>query len=90
MERTLDVDSASDFGEKYMTFEEIIIEKDVPPNIRLALETFIEGAKMMEEYKLDFMPTEYLANLLEAISTHPEHQEILLELMDIIEDENRK
>ena len=56
-----------------MAFEEVVIEKDVPPNIRLAIETFIEGAKMMEEYKLDFMPTEYLANLLEALSTHPEH-----------------
>ena len=71
-----------------MAFEEVVIEKDVPPNIRLAIETFIEGAKMMEEYKLDFMPTEYLANLLEALSTHPEHQEVLLELMGIIEDEN--
>ena len=71
-----------------MSLKEIIIEKDVPPNIRLALETFIEGAKMMEEYKLDFMPTEYLANLLEAISTHPEHQEVLLELMETIKDEN--
>ena len=73
-----------------MSLKEIIIEKDVPPNIRLALETFIEGAKMMEEYKLDFMPTEYLANLLEAISEHPEHQEILLELMAVIEDENKE
>ena len=73
-----------------MAFDKIRIEKDVPPNIRLALETFIEGAKMMEEYKLDFMPTEYLANLLEAIATHPEHQEVLLELITIIEDENRK
>ena len=73
-----------------MSVEEIVIEKDVPPNIRLAIETFIEGAKMMEEYKLDFMPTEYLANLLEALSTHPEHQEVLLELMDMIEDENKQ
>ena len=73
-----------------MEFEEVVIEKNVPPNIRLAIETFIEGAKMMEEYKLDFMPTEYLANLLEALSTHPEHQEILLELMDIIDDENKE
>ena len=73
-----------------MAFEKVVIEKDVPPNIRLAIETFIEGAKMMEEYKLDFMPTEYLANLLEALSTHPEHQKILLELMDIIEDENKE
>ena len=73
-----------------MSLKEIIIEKDVPPNIRLALETFIEGAKMMEEYKLDFMPTEYLANLLDAISTHPEHQEVLLELMEVIKDKNEK
>ena len=71
-----------------MSLKEIIIEKDVPPNIRLALETFIEGAKMMEEYKLDCIPTEYLANLLDAISTHPEHQEVLLELMETIKDEN--
>ena len=71
-----------------MSFEEVVIEKDVPPNIRLAIETFIEGARMMDEYKLDFMPTEYLANLLDALSTHPEHQEVLLELMGIIEDEN--
>ena len=73
-----------------MDIEEIIIEKDVPPNIRLAIETFIEGARMVDEYKLDFMPTEYLANLLEALSTHPEHQEILLELMAVIEDENKE
>ena len=73
-----------------MDIEEIIIEKDVPPNIRLAIETFIEGARMMDEYKLDFMPTEYLANLLEAIATHPEHQEVLLELMAIIENEDNK
>ena len=73
-----------------MDIEEIIIEKDVPPNIRLAIETFIEGARMMDEYKLDFMPTEYLANLLEALSTHPEHQEILLELMEICEEENKE
>ena len=73
-----------------MDIEEIIIEKDVPPNIRLAIETFIEGARMMDEYKLDFMPTEYLANLLEALSTHPEHQEILLELMEIFEEENKE
>ena len=73
-----------------MSLKEIIIEKDVPPNIRLALETFIEGAKMMEEYKLDCIPTEYLANLLDAISTHPEHQEVLLELMEIIKDKNEK
>jgi hypothetical protein len=86
------LDSWNVFGkERYgMSVEEIVIEKDVPPNIRLAIETFIEGAKMMEEYKLDFMPTEYLANLLEALSTHPEHQEVLLELMDIIEDENKQ
>ena len=73
-----------------MPLKEIIIEKDVPPNIRLALETFIEGAKMMEEYKLDCIPTEYLANLLDAIATHPEHQEVLLELMEIIKDKNEK
>jgi len=73
-----------------MPLKEIIIEKDVPPNIRLALETFIEGAKMMEEYKLDCIPTEYLANLLDAISTHPEHQEVLLELMEVIKDKNEK
>ena len=73
-----------------MSLKEIIIEKDVPPNIRLALETFIEGAKMMEEYKLDCIPTEYLANLLDAISTHPEHQEVLLELMEVIKDKNEK
>jgi hypothetical protein len=85
------LDSWNVFGkERYgMSVEEIVIEKDVPPDIRLALETFIEGAKLMEEYKLDFMPTEYLANLFEAISNHPEHQDVLLELINIVEDERR-
>jgi len=72
-----------------MSYTNLEIEDDIPSDIKLALKTFIEGAKMMEEYKLDFMPSEYLANLFEAISKHPEHQDILLELINIVEDERR-
>ena len=72
-----------------MSYTNLEIEDDIPSDIKLALKTFIEGAKMMEEYKLDFMPSEYLANLFEAISKHPEHQDILLVLINIVEDERR-
>ena len=67
-----------------MSYTNLEIEDDIPSDIKLALKTFIEGAKMMEEYKLDFMPSEYMANLVETLSHHPEYSDIVLELVDIL------
>ncbi|SVE09424.1 uncharacterized protein METZ01_LOCUS462278, partial [marine metagenome] len=50
------------------------VREDIPKDIRIAIETFISGAIMIEEEGLDYMPGEYMGNLLKAFANHPESQ----------------
>ena len=50
------------------------VRDDIPEDIRIAIETFIKGAIMIEEEGLEYMPMEYMANLLKAFANHPESQ----------------
>ena len=50
------------------------VREDVPEDIKIAIETFIKGAIMIEEEGLEYMPTEYMTNLLKAFANHPENQ----------------
>ena len=43
-------------------------------DIRVAIETFIKSAIMIEEEGLEYMPGEYMGNLLKAFANHPENQ----------------
>ena len=50
------------------------VRDDIPEDIRIAIETFIKSAIMIEEEGLDYMPGEYMGNLLKAFANHPENQ----------------
>ena len=50
------------------------VREDIPKDIRIAIETFISSAIMIEEEGLDYMPGEYMGNLLKAFANHPESQ----------------
>ena len=60
------------------------VREDIPEDVKVAIETFIQQALIVEEYNLDFMPSEYMANLVETLSHHPEYSDIVLELVDIL------
>ena len=58
----------------------------LPKDLQVAINTFIEQFNIMEEYNLESTPTEYTVNLLETMSKYPEHNSVLLDLIDIIND----
>ena len=71
------------------------VRDDIPEDIRKAIETYIKGAIMIEEEGLEYMPAEYMGNLLKALANHPESQtaqECLIFLLkmcgDWVEDEH--
>ena len=60
------------------------VREDIPEDVKVAIETFIQLALIVEEYNLDFMPSEYMANLMETLSNYPEYTDVVLELIDIL------
>jgi hypothetical protein len=59
-------------------------EAFLPKDLQVAINTFIEQFNIMEDYNLESIPPEYTVNLLETMSKYPEHNSILLDLIDII------
>ena len=53
----------------------------LPKELQNAINTFIEQFNIMEEYDLDYIPTQYTVNLFKT-----EYSNVLLDLMDIIEN----
>jgi len=62
------------------------IREDLPENLTIAIETFLQQAIIVGEYELDSMPGEYVENLLKAISEYTEYTDILMDLMNVLDD----
>ena len=60
------------------------VQKHFPKEIRIAVESFLEASKMMVDEKLEFLPGEYLANLLEVLQKYPEYNNITMNLVKSI------
>ena len=45
-------------------------DKELPKDVQIALQTFIDNAILVEEYDLDYLPGEVMTNLLETIFQH--------------------
>jgi len=60
------------------------IREDIPDDVKVVIETFIEQALIVDKYNLDYMPSEYMANLVETLSNHPEYSDLVLELLDML------
>ena len=60
------------------------VQEHFPKEIRIAVESFLEASKMLVDEKLDFLPGEYLANLLETLQKYPEYNSITMDLVKSI------
>jgi len=64
-------------------FKKYKVRTDIPEDLQIAIQTFIEATIMVGENNLDSMPGEYLANLMMTLDKYPEYNDTLI---DIIRD----
>jgi hypothetical protein len=60
------------------------VQEHFPKDIQIAVQSFLEASKMMVEEKLDYLPGQYLANLLETLQKYPEYNNITMDLVKSI------
>ena len=60
------------------------VQEHFPKDIQIAVQSFLEASKMMVEEKLDYLPGQYLANLLETLQKYPEYNSITMDLVKSI------
>jgi hypothetical protein len=60
------------------------VQSHYPKEIQIAVKSFLEASKMMVEEKLDYLPGEYLTNLLETLQKYPEYNNITMDLVKSI------
>ena len=60
------------------------VQDHFPKDIQIAVPSFLEASKMMVEEKLDYLPGQYLANLLETLQKYPEYNNITMDLVKSI------
>ena len=60
------------------------VQEHFPKEIQTVVKSFLEASKMMVEEKLEFLPGEYLANLLEVLQKYPEYNNITMNLVKSI------
>ena len=61
-----------------------ILEEDMPLDLKVAIETLITQASIMEEYDLEEIPIEYAQNLVDVSMKYPEYDELVNNLVDAI------
>ena len=62
------------------------VRNDIPEDLRIAIESFIQQAVIIGEYELDHMPLEYMENLLKTFAKYPEYCETMMEMIKILEE----
>ena len=61
-----------------------ILEEDMPNDLKVAIETLVTQASIMEEYNLEEVPIEYAQNLIDMSVKYPEYEELIDNLVDTI------
>ena len=64
--------------------EEYAAKDKLPEDVRISLESLLKQARIMEEYDLDFIPGEYMANFMESLSKHSEFTYMLNEILELL------
>ena len=64
-------------------FKKYKVRTDIPEDLQVAIQTFVEATIMVGDNNLDHMPGEYLANLMMTLDKYPEYHDTLV---DIISD----
>ena len=61
-----------------------ILEEDMPLDLKVAIETLVTQASIMEEYNLEEEPLKYVQNLIDVSLNYPEYDELVNNLVDAI------
>ena len=61
------------------------IREDIPKDLGIAIETFMQQAIIIGEYELDYMPIEYMENLLKSFARYPEYATTFMDMVEILE-----
>ena len=70
-------------------WKELEPDKDLPKDVQIALQTFVDNAIMVEEYDLEYLPGEVMTNLLGTISNYPKLRPMLeMLVMDMLPELN--
>ena len=62
------------------------VRNDIPKDLGVAIEAFMQQAIIVGEYELDHMPQEYVENLLEVFAKYPEYCETFMDMVKILEE----
>ena len=57
------------------------VQEHFPEDVKKAVESFFKATEMMINEELDYIPSEYLGNLLKTLSKYPEYNKITLDLI---------
>ena len=64
------------------------VQKHFPKDVQIAVQSFLEASKMMVDEKLEYVPKEYLINLLKTLEKYPEYNNITMDLVKSILQED--
>ena len=57
------------------------VQEHFPQEVKTAVKAFFKATEMMINEELDYLPSEYLGNLLKALAKYPEYNKITLDLL---------
>ena len=64
------------------------VKEHFPEEIQIAVKSFLSASKMMVDEKLDYVPGDYLVNLLKTLEKYPEYNNITMDLVKSILQED--
>ena len=57
---------------------------NLPNDLYIAIDTFMQQTVIIGQHELDFMPPEYMENLVRALAKYPEYSSFLEELLAML------
>ena len=63
---------------------DIEVKEHFPKEVQVAVKTFLTASKMLVDEKLDYLPSEYLINLLKTLEKYPEYNHITMDLLKTV------
>ena len=57
---------------------------NLPQDLYVAIDTFMQQTVIIGQHELEYMPPEYMENLIRAVAKYPEYSSFLDELMAIL------
>ena len=60
------------------------VREDIPKDLGVAIEAFIQQAVIIGDYELDHMPMEYMENLLKSFAKYPEYATTFMDMVEIL------